>query len=189
MRRDTRLAAGDRLQMLQEAAAILAGTRAVGVSLQAIVARCAKLAVELSGTAPGGEGAPEEAARIEASLAELEAAFLDMDRKVPMTEFRNTTRLKTARPAALTRYAALLARNLGDDADRRDRIDFLVASVVAPLQPDGTRKLRERAEVSLSLNYVAGGRRCSAERRRAILDAFAAARARVEAMTDVEELF
>ena len=184
----TRLEAAERLQFIREAARILAEVSQDKMSIGRIGVECDRLEADVAAISKG-ESAGDKAGRVAASLTAIEETVLEIDATVPMGSFRDSPTLRAAKPASLARYAGLLARHIGEDPERRDRIDYLAAALISPRNPDGRRALRDRAEVDLSLKAISGGRLCPPEQRRAEVAAFSAAKASVEKMAKPEELF
>ncbi|HEX4621686.1 MAG TPA: hypothetical protein VH208_08985, partial [Myxococcaceae bacterium] len=130
MQRFMRAEAPDRIQAVRDAAAILWAAGAEPKRLDALKRECDEMDVDLF-MVPAGEGLADAAAKVSGALAELERRLLETDASVEMKSFRAVS-LSAWRSAPLARYAGLLARNLGLDAERRDRVDYLVAWIVAP---------------------------------------------------------
>jgi hypothetical protein len=187
MLRSLRIEVYERLQAVRDSLDILEAVTSNRMDLGRLRTACAKLEADI-GKMTAGASAADEVARAKAALTEIESAFLALDQALPMQAFRDNPGLASCKPAALTRYATLLARNI-DDPDRRDRLDFLVARLVAPPGPDGRRVARNRQEANLVLHAISGGRQCPADQRQAVIDALRVARGRVEATKDPSDLF
>jgi hypothetical protein len=187
MRRFLRAEAPDRIQAVRDAAAILWAAGAEPKRLDALKRECDELDVDLF-MVPSGQALADAAAKVSGVLADLEKRLLEIDAGVEMKSFRAVS-LSAWRSAPLARYAGLLARNLGLDAERRDRVDFLVAWIVAPAGQQGRRQPQPRERVEPLLQIISGGQSAPAHRRDAIIEAFRGAQDRVQQMKAADELF
>lgn len=181
-----------RLQTILDALSVLEGVAPGDDLLGPIRLACETL---VPGTG-GGEviplfrmALPADLARFEHDLDRVEQAILTADAAIPMLLFRKRFDAGDLPRPAIARYAALLAENLGSDAERRDRVELLVTRMVSFEGDDGRVHLHDRSRVFARLRQVAGGRRLDPAARSRVLRFIAEQGERLAGFRDADALF
>jgi len=101
------------------------------------------------------DDSPDLRARLTFAANHAEQAFLLVDAKIPMEQFRrHFDETKIARNAT-ARYARLLANRPFGTAERRDRYEFLVTRLVRQKQGDGSYRMLPADQAEIALRYTA----------------------------------
>ena len=163
-----------RLQGVLDALTILDGVAPEDDLLGPIRMACEALAPEVAN--PGAavvpmfrRPLPDDLEGFERDLGRVEQAILAADAAIPMLLFRKRFDARDLPRPALARYAALLAANLGTDAERRDRVEMLVTRMVTVETPGGLVRLEDRSRVWSLLRQVTGARQMAPEARDRVL--------------------
>lgn len=128
-------------------------------------------------------------ARIAAQLERIEHATLAADATIPMLPFRSRVDVDALPRDGAERYAIFLARHLGGDTDRRDRVDLLVTRLVSEDDGQGGRRMRDRSRVAAFLRMLGADAGLQPASRAASVRFLEAQRARVEAAESMDALF
>ena len=132
---------------------------------------------------------PDDLEGFERDLGRVEQAILAADAAVPMLLFRKRFDARDLPRPALARYAALLAANLGTDAERRDRVEMLVTRMVTVETPGGLVRLEDRSRVWSLLRQVTGSRQMAPEDRDKVLGFLTEQGERLSHFESTEALF
>lgn len=134
------------------------------------------------------DSTPDLLESLGAAVGAAERAFLECDAAVPMSWFRRKFDVARIERALLELYAALMARHVALDPERRDRLEFVATRLATRATANGPA-LRPREEIAALLQQIAqlvSARGTARESARAF---FQAAVGRLGQLQTVDELF